>query len=228
MASSAKHAKHHRGNSHVVSSVDVTQTPAYRYGMMSAEECDAELTARGIAYENEPSPGVQSAVRLTGPLHGVTFRSDLAAAARATTPYELADCRLVLALDDFAKILSTHDVVEVVHYSMYRPPGQKWPDDKIGAQHIGALSIDAARFVTSDGHSLEVERDFHGRIGGKTCGEHVVRKPVTPTATELRAILCEAVAARLFTVVLTPNHNRAHRNHFHMEITAAVKWFMVD
>lgn len=36
------------------------------------------------------------------------------------------------------------------------------------------------------------------------------------------------VAARLFTVVLTPNHNRAHKNHFHLDLTAGVKWFIVD
>jgi len=27
--------------------------------------------------------------------------------------------------------------------------------------------------------------------------------------------------------VLTPDFNRAHRNHFHLEVTAGVKWFMV-
>jgi hypothetical protein len=50
---------------------------------------------------------------------------------------------------------------------------------------------------------------------------------VTPAATELRSILCEAVAQHLFNVVLTPNYNREHHNHFHLEVTAGVKWFLV-
>jgi hypothetical protein len=29
-------------------------------------------------------------------------------------------------------------------------------------------------------------------------------------------------------VILTPNHNRPHRNHFHLDVTPGAKWFIVD
>jgi hypothetical protein len=48
-----------------------------------------------------------------------------------------------------------------------------------------------------------------------------------PAAIELRAIVCAAVDKDLFNVVLTPNFNRAHRNHLHLEVTRDVDWFMV-
>ena len=166
-------------------------------------------------------------VRLTGPLHGVEFRTDLSDKARATSPYEIADCRLVLALDDFAVILEKHDIVQVRHYSIYRPPPKSWSDDKIGGQHNGALAIDAGRFTARDGTVLDVTKDFHGAIGAKTCGDGAGPQPVTANGKELRAILCEAVASHLFNVVLTPNFNRPHHNHFHLEVTADVKWFLV-
>lgn len=206
---------------------DADTMPAVRYGKLTRDACYAELTARKIAFTRETAPGVLAPVRLAGPLHGVAFRGDAAEAERATSPYEIADCRLVLALDDFAEILAAHDIVEVHHYSMYRPPGKSWPEDKIGTRHAGALALDAARFLTKDGKTLSVLDDFHGHIGGKTCGDGAKPDKVTPAATELREILCEAVDRHLFNVVLTPDYNKPHRNHFHLEVTAGVKWFLV-
>jgi hypothetical protein len=73
---------------------------------------------------------------------------------------------------------------------------------------------------------LDVDRDFHGAIGAKTCGEGAGPRRVTPAATRLREILCQAVAQHMFNVVLTPNFNRPHHNHFHLEVTSGVKWFL--
>ena len=70
-------------------------------------------------------------------------------------------------------------------------------------------------------------KDFHGAIGAPTCGDGAGPHPATPDAKELRAILCEAVEAHLFNVVLTPDFNRPHRNHFHLEVMAGVTWFLV-
>ena len=205
---------------------DATESPAYRYGQLARPACEAELRARHIHFTRESARGVLAPVRITGALHGVTFHTDLKPAERATSPWEIADCRLVLALDDFAALLARHDVVEVVHYSMYRKP-TKLGDGEIGKRHEGALALDAARFITRDGKKLSVLDDFHGAIGAKTCGDDAAPSPVTPEATELRAILCETVDARIFNVVLTPNYNKPHANHFHLEVTSGVKWFLV-
>lgn len=205
---------------------DAPATPAYHYAQLSSADCLAELDARKIAYQQESAKGIATPVRLTGPLHGVTFRTDLDAKARKTTPWEIGDCALVLAMDDFSQILAAHDIVEVRHYSMYRLPPKSWPDGKVGIQHIGGTALDAAQFTKSDGSVLNVLKDFHGAIGDKTCGEGAAPHPATPAAVELRAILCEAVGQHLFNVVLTPDFNRPHRNHFHLEVMRGVKWFL--
>jgi hypothetical protein len=202
------------------------EPPAIRYAAMSPEACVAELTARQIPFEREDAKGVLAPVRLKGPLRGVEFRTNEKAEQRETSIWEIADCRLVLAMDDFAAILAEHDIVQVRHYSMYRRPPKRWPDDKLGTQHRGALALDAARFIRKDGSELDVLDHFKGRIGSKSCGENA-RKVKTPDAIELRAIVCAAVDRQLFNVVLTPNYNRGHRNHFHLEVTPGVKWFMV-
>ena len=223
----ASAAPKHHGNSRFENPADPDATPAVKYGALTADECFAELDRRQIAYQRETARGVLAPVRLTGPLHGVTFKTDLAESQRATTPWEIGDCRLVLAVDDFAAILAQHDVVTVVHYSMYRTPPKSWAAEKIGAQHNGGLALDAARFIKSDGSKLVVLDDFHGAIGAQTCGPGAAPHPATPRGTELRQILCDTVAAHLFNVVLTPDYNRPHRNHFHLEVMAHTRWFLV-
>jgi len=202
------------------------ELPAVRYASLTQDDCEAELTKRDIAFSRESAKGVLAPVRLGGPLHGVTFRTNLREAARATTIWEIADCRLVLALDDFAAILAAHDIVGVRHYSMYRAAPDSWPADRLGTRHNGGLALDAAHFIKSDGTALDVLADFKGRRGRKVCGPKA-GKGRTPAARELREIVCGAADAGLFNVILTPNYNRAHRNHFHLEVTAGVRWQMV-
>jgi len=201
--------------------------PALRYGRLDRVTCENELERRGIPFSRvDGARGVLAPVRLRGALHGVTFRTGLPEAKRGSTPWEIVDCRLALALDDFAAQLATHDVTQVIHFSVYRPPVSSWPEGKIASRHPGALAIDAGSFVKKDGTRLEVERDFHGHIGATTCtgtGPH----PATPEAMELRRIVCDAAEARLFNVALTPDYNWPHRNHFHLEVTAGVAWFVV-
>lgn len=201
-------------------------SPAERYARMDRDRCEAELAQRGIPFVRVDSArGVLEPVRLGGTLHGVSFHSDLPPSQRDKAPIEIVDCRLVLSLDDFAAQLATHDVVEVVHYSMYRPPSMRWPGGKTATRHPGGLAIDAAKFVRRDGTKLVVERDFHGRIGAKTCGPGTGPQPATPDAVELRKIVCDAAQAKLFNVALTPDFNRPHYNHFHLEVTANTRWF---
>lgn len=207
---------------------DVTTTPAYGYGQLSRAACEAELTARHIGFVRQRAAGVLAPVRLSTPLHGVLFRTELSEKERAKSPNEIGDCRLILALDDCAEILQRHGIVEVRHYSMYRPPTGTWRRGMPALHHTGAMAIDAGRFVTKDGGVLDVDRHFHGAIGAKTCGPGAGPRPATAEAKKLRALLCEIVGRRLFNVVLTPNYNAPHKNHFHLEITAGVKWFLVN
>jgi hypothetical protein len=160
-------------------------------------------------------------------VRGVSFHTALSEAQRQASPYEIVDCRLALALDDFAAELSAHDVVEVIHYSAYRPPEASWPEERVASQHAGALAIDVASFVKRDGRTLEVLRDFHGRVGARPCAAGSAPWPATREAIELRSIVCDATGARLFNVALTPDFNRAHRNHFHLEVAANASYFFV-
>lgn len=199
--------------------------PAQRYAALDHAACGAELKKRGITYTPAaPAHGVDFPLRLTSKLHGVDFHGQEPPIKRPTSVWEILDCRLVLALDDFSVQLAKHDVVDAVHMSMYRPP----PKGATKFQrHDAALAIDLAYLVKKDGTKLRVLEDWHGGIGQKTCVPGTGPSPATKEAVELRKILCDAADAKLFHVMLTPNYNAPHANHFHLEVTRGVKWFIV-
>ena len=207
---------------------NATHTAAVRYANLGQGACEAELRRRKVPFARAEARGVLAPVRLRGPVSGVTFRSQLPERTRASSPYEIFDCRLVLALEDFAKLLSKLDIVEVIHFSAYRPPPTRgWVPGHLGSRHGGALALDVGKFVRKDGTVLDVEKQFHGRIGARTCGPGSGPAPSSPESLALRGLACDSASGHLFNVILTPNYNWPHRNHFHLEVTSGVKWFIV-
>jgi hypothetical protein len=215
---------------------DWAKHPSTRYGAMTADQCTAELGKRSIAFTRvQSAPGVLAPVRLPKDVGGVIYRTQIAAHLRDKNPFDVFDCRLVLALSDLSKILAAHDVDEVLMFSAWRPPSKKtWPEGKLGTRHPGGLAIDAFRFgkKLAPGQTertwIDVEKDFSGQIGAPPCGADAQKpSPDTAGAKELRSIVCEAADQHIFTVILTPNHDRAHKNHFHLEVTPDVKWHLV-
>ncbi len=202
-------------------------SPALVYAALGRDACEAELRKRHIAFTRAgDAPGVTVPVRLDGPLHGIAFRSGIAESRRVHAHGEVIDGRLVLALDDFAATLAPHDFVEARVISAYRTAKENGCTTKYeGEQHCAALAVDVASFKRRDGSSLVIERDFHGHIGALTCRSPAAPRPSTPAATELWEIACSA-AGREFQVVLTPNWNAQHKNHFHLELTTH-DWVLV-
>ena len=203
------------------------ETPASRYANLTNRQAYAEVQRRGIPYRRvTEAPGVRAPIRLTGPLHGVTIHSSLPEAERADSPYEILDARLALALDDLCRILAVHDVVEVVHFTMYRPGGVS-PKAQDLTRHPAGLAIDLGAIKKSNGEWLSVGIHWAEQIGAKTCGEGA-RKLKPRRGRELVSILCEAADQRLFHYMLSPHFNEAHHDHFHLEIKPHGNWFLVN
>jgi hypothetical protein len=202
--------------------------PGRTYGNLRGSECLDALLGRGIAFTRPGhARGVETPVRLTGALHGITFRGesvDWETSARR----EVLDCRLVLALDDLAALLAAHGVIEVLHLGIYRGDVPIRPHER-PLHHVAGLAIDVAAFVKSDGARLDVRRDFHGRVGARTCAP-TGAPPIAPTTdtAELRGILCDVADGKTFHQVLTPNHDARHRDHFHLEVMRRTEWTMVE
>lgn len=202
---------------------------AEAYAALSSDACLAELGKRHIPFSREePKRGVKIPVRLSGKVGGVSFRTDYPDSERPTVPWEVFDCRLVLSLDDFAVILREHSVAEVRIFSAWRPPAKSWPMTEWGRRHQGALAVDVRELRKDTGEVLNVLRDFHGKLGTTQCTPSAPRPVLDcPEARELHALVCETSEARVFNSILTPNYNPPHRNHFHLELTPDVDWFML-
>lgn len=218
-----------RGSRFVTEPADIEATRAFRYAQLSSADCLAELDARGVPYELQgPTKRVETPLRFTGPIRGVTFRPTARPQLDSTAPAAIADCRLALAIDDLAAVLQKHGVVAAEYLSMYRPPVGRSALIPPGRRHPSALAIDLATIKTDAGKVYSVRFDFHGRVGAQTCGEKAA-KPTrdTPGARLWRSITCELAEKRSFNLLLTPNHDWGHRDHFHMEVRTGIRWMLV-
>jgi hypothetical protein len=193
-------------------------SPASRWASLSGPQCWAEITRRklGVTRVKGAATGVALPVRVTGPINGVKFLTP-----GKKSPYGILDCRLALALADLAVVLQRHGVVEVGVDNMYRPrahlPGKKKP-----SQHSYGLAIDLTRLKRADGTELVVERDFAGQIGEPVCGEGA-RADLPGDAGALRNLICDVARTGTFHHILTPNHDAAHRDHFHLDIARGAR-----
>lgn len=211
------------GNPLVEAPADYATTPAHAYAEMTSEACLQMLDDRAIAYERASGgPLVEAPVHLAGPLRDVHFRH-----VHTRRSGSVMDCRLVLALDDFAQVLKDQGVAEVGYLAAYRPDPSGTA--KEGQRHPAALAMDIAWFQLDDGKKLVVERDFEGQVGAKTCGRRAHQPdPDSENARALRKLVCDTGKARLFHLLLTPNYDPEHRNHLHVEVRRGVRWFLVQ
>jgi hypothetical protein len=209
---------------------EVQTSRAHKYANLSNAEAFAELARRAVPYEPAvaPAPGVRAPIRLRGPLNGVWIHSSLPEAERASSPFEILDARLALALDDFTALLERHGIVEIVHFTMYRPAGTLTEDPNAPqTRHPGGMAIDVGGFKKQNGQWLAVGPHWPSAVGAQTCGRGA-RSLKSRAARELVSIVCEASDLRIFHYILTPHFDPAHSDHLHLEIKPHVKWFLVN
>ena len=209
---------------------------------LSDEQCLALLAAAGIetAEPDFPTPLVRTPLLLTGPVEGVVIRPRW---PRTRPINAVMDCRLVLALVAVARETARAGFSEVLFYSTYRPlepPPAECPAGKKGAacrrakrryekalagpsQHRRALAIDIRFFVRPDGSVVDVLEHYERNDGKPPCDD----EPETEEGRFLKDLACELHRQRVFNVVLTPNADKAHHNHFHFDITPDARWYIV-
>jgi hypothetical protein len=192
------------------STVDITIEDA------APADCHAWLDLYQLDYMAGPANlGIADPITVTLPLNGVPYRYSGNANQRKTL---YGDCSLMKSMADAAPIIRAHDVKEIIDIGIYNYrciDQTKTPPNCSMSQHAYAKAIDLAEFVTSDDTHYSVLTDWVIDTTGATCG----------AATEndkdawLHQLICELKAAQTWNIVLTPNYNSDHRNHFHVELT---------
>jgi hypothetical protein len=153
------------------------------------------------------------------------------------------DCHLMLALVEAAGQARRLGVKKILYYSTYRPlrePPATCKRGKAGShcrkqkrtykkaqrspsQHRNALAIDIRWFVTDQGETIDVLEDFERRHHKFPCDT----RTRTDKGRLLQRFACGLHHTKTFNVMLTPNANSAHHNHFHFDITPDATWYIL-
>ena len=179
-------------------------------------DCHAMLDALGLDWAPAAAaPGVADPVRVQPYIAGVGFRYYYDDVPRAL----FMDCRLAPRLYELAQLVSAYGYDEILHIGIYNyrciGGGNPDTDGCTPSQHARADAIDIAGIGMAD-HSIfeSVETDWVISAGATCPGA-----PVDDADRELHELACSLYGDRVFEIVLTPNYNADHRNHFHVDMT---------
>ena len=207
------------------------------------DECFARLAELGVrtVKPERDTTGIMAPVLLDGPIEGVVIRPRW---PRSDKVNAVMDCRLALALVAVAREVKRAGITEVLFYSTYRPlkkPPEKCDKGKKGAscrkakakyekalkrkhsQHRRGLAIDIRWFVGPDGQTIDVLEHYERKDKHPPCED----EPETDEGRFLKNLACALHDQRIFHVILTPNSNKAHHNHFHFDLTPDSKWYVI-
>lgn len=181
------------------------------------ESCHAMLDALGLDWAPLASlRGVADPVRVQPTIAGVRYRYVSSAEPTAMS----MDCELAPRLVRLSELVAPMGIDEVIHIGIYnyRCIGGGDPDSGTctPSQHAYARAIDLHAFhLAASGETYSTETDFVITRREDDC-------PMTSSSEPdrvLKEIACALWSEGIFQIVLTPNYNDAHRNHFHVDLT---------
>ncbi|MGN6111005.1 MAG: extensin family protein [Kofleriaceae bacterium] len=166
--------------------------------------CTEELSARGVSWKRASRPGISNAVEITGPLGGVAMTSH--------QPLVI-DCSLAVSLDEAGRYLRGLGLSTARFSSAYSRRTVRGTNRP--SKHSYGLAIDIHSFEGPDLGALRVDRDYEQGLGDDVdCVGH----PLTQGGAALKILQCQLVRSGLFYLVLSPDYDDAHHDHFHLEV----------
>lgn len=169
-----------------------------------AADCTAELAARGVHWKKATKKGIAHGVEITGPLGGVRFTA-------ADRPLVI-DCSLAVSLDEAGRYLRDLGVDTVTFSSAYSRRNVRGTNRP--SKHSYGLAIDIHTFDGGDLGTLRIDRDYEQGLGDAI---DCVGAPLTQGGAVLKVLQCQLVRSGLFHLVLSPDYDDAHHDHFHLE-----------
>ena len=169
-------------------------------------DCLAELDARHVAWKHASRPGIAIAVQLTDTIGGIRLTSE-------DQPLVI-DCSLAVSLDEAGKYMRALGIEKATFSSAYSRRNVRGTNRP--SKHSYGLAIDVHTFTGADLGTLRVDRDYEQGLGDAM---DCVGDPVTQGGAVLKILQCQLVRSGLFHLVLSPDYDDAHHDHFHLEAT---------
>ena len=192
-------------------SVTITVTPP------ADTSCHGTLDALGLDWAPAgATPGIADPVRVQPYINGVAFRY----VSNTDPTAMLMDCGLAIRLYRLTQVLIPYGIDEVIHIGIYnyRCIGGGDPDSGTctPSMHAYARAIDLHAFgLEGSDETYSTETDFVITTRADAC-------PIPSFSDKdriLKEVACAMWAERIFEIVLTPNYNADHRNHYHVDMT---------
>ncbi len=178
--------------------------------------CHEELLARGIGFAPAQNPldhpdglpelvcDIEDPVWITPLLRGITYRPD--SLDNDPAPLFVA-CPMALAMDDASKMLADRGGTDLVHLGTYNC--RVIAGTMTLSEHGLARALDIAAIRIQDGSVYTVLADW----------EMNQPNPVTEAGAFLGELVQSYHDQKVFNVILTPDYNAAHADHFHCDLT---------
>jgi hypothetical protein len=197
------------------SSTSALPLPSFEpFRRLAPEACLARLRELDVPHRERAHEAVEAGV-IVEEVGDVTWEFE-----GRLEVHRVMDCRLVLALHAWAPTLRAAGVTKVRHLSALRPSARVRSTGAVSG-HARGLAVDPRHFELADGTQLDVLEDWTWRErGAEPCA--TVDEPTS--SAMLRGMICRAIEAGLFQVVVTPHHDDLHANHVHVEVVPDAEW----
>jgi hypothetical protein len=180
-------------------------SPAFADKTAPLGDCKSELDARHVAWKKASRPGIAVPVQLTGTVGGIELTSD-------DQPLVI-DCSLAISLDEAGRYLHGLGITKATFSSAYSRRNVRGTTHP--SKHSYGLAIDVHTFGGPDLGDLRVDRDYEQGLGDEV---DCVGEPLTQGGAVLKILQCQLVRSGLFHLVLSPDYDDAHHDHFHLEV----------
>jgi hypothetical protein len=188
----------------------------------ATSSCQEDLVERGVGFAPAPQMNghpsgrpdvtctVEDPVFFQPVVSGVTFRP-ARIDGRPVPIY--AACALASSLGKMAQMLSARGVTDVVYLGVYGC--RVVAGTTTLSEHGRGRAFDLAALRTANGVVHTV----------LTHWEKDQPEPVTASGQLLRQTVVSLYEARIFNIILTPDYNADHYNHFHLDLTPGGRLF---
>lgn len=196
------------------------------------QTCYQKAAAEGLQFSVRSNPkespqgfpnlvcDVVDALSLSSTIHGVEWVTGSGSASAM-----LMRCELALALSKFSRYLASRGIKKVMHYGTYNCRTIRTDSGSTTtlSEHGTGRAIDLAAFWDTQGVEYNLVKhwdhatSYRDPRGAMACPSTTFN---SPQAKVLYEIGCEMWKQKIFSLVLTPNYNQVHDNHFHVDLSS--------
>ena len=183
---------------------------------VAMSDCMLELVERGVGFQIGHNPmdspdghpdlicDIKDPIWVDGTMAGVNYRYG---SAEGAIKRIFTNCELAIAMHDTATLVAAQGVTDIIHVGVYNCRVISGTSKL--SEHAFANAIDISGFRLESGSVWTLYDHW----------EHGTSDPLTAAGDWLLWFANELYVQWIFNIILTPEYNAAHDDHFHCDLT---------